>query len=401
VSDFAQGPGWWLASDRKWYAPEQHPDYRPPPPPQANRVTLAQEGWKPDPFGVHEERLFRGGEPTPLVRDGGIGSMDAVPEPALAVGVLPTPTESSPAATPAPQQGGGYSDSVDPLTPRSGDGDGWSPHPLAGERTPAALLSQPSPPSSPPLAPPAPSGGPGPDDTLNTSQQSTNWPPQSRPVQEASDRKWRWLAVSAVVLAAATAGIGVGLDITASASTSPTVRGFLAWVNISWVFGLLGVLAVLYQPRAVFQAVDQGKGRWLIIELVGGLCLVGPFTWLWFAIGVRPKLSKAGGRKRFWVKLLKVGVRILKVALSLLDPQTYGIDPTQRTSASVPQPAPTGFGQTSTNSGPSRQICTSCGGSRTIPVTHAVVRDSGRLNYDDYSRGYAYCPTCGGQGTLP
>jgi hypothetical protein len=30
----APGAGWWLASDGKWYAPELHPDYRPPPPPR-------------------------------------------------------------------------------------------------------------------------------------------------------------------------------------------------------------------------------------------------------------------------------------------------------------------------------------------------------------------------------
>jgi len=33
VSDTAQGPGWWQASDGKWYPPEQHPNYAPPPPP--------------------------------------------------------------------------------------------------------------------------------------------------------------------------------------------------------------------------------------------------------------------------------------------------------------------------------------------------------------------------------
>jgi hypothetical protein len=33
VSDVQQGPGWWQASDGKWYAPEQHPNYQPPPPP--------------------------------------------------------------------------------------------------------------------------------------------------------------------------------------------------------------------------------------------------------------------------------------------------------------------------------------------------------------------------------
>lgn len=33
MSDTSQGPGWWQASDDKWYPPEQHPDYSPPPPP--------------------------------------------------------------------------------------------------------------------------------------------------------------------------------------------------------------------------------------------------------------------------------------------------------------------------------------------------------------------------------
>ena len=33
MSDVSQGPGWWIASDGKWYAPELHPAYRPPPPP--------------------------------------------------------------------------------------------------------------------------------------------------------------------------------------------------------------------------------------------------------------------------------------------------------------------------------------------------------------------------------
>jgi hypothetical protein len=30
MSDATQGPGWWQASDGKWYPPEQHPDYTPP-----------------------------------------------------------------------------------------------------------------------------------------------------------------------------------------------------------------------------------------------------------------------------------------------------------------------------------------------------------------------------------
>ncbi|HUI03652.1 MAG TPA: RDD family protein [Acidimicrobiales bacterium] len=38
MSDVSQGPGWWMASDGKWYPPERHPDYvapAPPPPPAA------------------------------------------------------------------------------------------------------------------------------------------------------------------------------------------------------------------------------------------------------------------------------------------------------------------------------------------------------------------------------
>jgi len=43
MSDAPSGPGWWQASDGKWYAPEQHPDYRPPllpppPPPSVPQV---------------------------------------------------------------------------------------------------------------------------------------------------------------------------------------------------------------------------------------------------------------------------------------------------------------------------------------------------------------------------
>jgi len=33
MSDTSQGDGWWIASDGKWYAPEQHPEYVAPPPP--------------------------------------------------------------------------------------------------------------------------------------------------------------------------------------------------------------------------------------------------------------------------------------------------------------------------------------------------------------------------------
>jgi hypothetical protein len=37
------------------------------------------DGWRADPFRLHEERFFKDGEPTPLVRDDGIGSYDEPP----------------------------------------------------------------------------------------------------------------------------------------------------------------------------------------------------------------------------------------------------------------------------------------------------------------------------------
>jgi uncharacterized RDD family membrane protein YckC len=33
MSDVSRGPGWWMASDHKWYPPEVHPGYQPPAPP--------------------------------------------------------------------------------------------------------------------------------------------------------------------------------------------------------------------------------------------------------------------------------------------------------------------------------------------------------------------------------
>ena len=38
--------------------------------------TEPESGWRPDPSGVHEERWFKDGEPTVLVRDNGIGSLE-------------------------------------------------------------------------------------------------------------------------------------------------------------------------------------------------------------------------------------------------------------------------------------------------------------------------------------
>ncbi|CAB4324740.1 MAG: DUF1232 domain-containing protein [Actinobacteria bacterium] len=40
------GPGWWLASDGKWYPPESHPNYTipdPPPPPNSRHTPVSSD----------------------------------------------------------------------------------------------------------------------------------------------------------------------------------------------------------------------------------------------------------------------------------------------------------------------------------------------------------------------
>jgi Domain of unknown function (DUF4389) len=46
MSDVPQGPDWWIASDGKWYPPESHPGYQPPPTPPA------APGWPSQPSSL-------------------------------------------------------------------------------------------------------------------------------------------------------------------------------------------------------------------------------------------------------------------------------------------------------------------------------------------------------------
>lgn len=50
MSDTSQGPGWWQASDQKWYAPELHPNYVPPVSGSSN--TSDSAGPKTGPFVI-------------------------------------------------------------------------------------------------------------------------------------------------------------------------------------------------------------------------------------------------------------------------------------------------------------------------------------------------------------
>jgi len=47
MSDVSQGPGWWQASDGRWYPPQQAPTAAPPPPPQWGAPPAPQ--WTPPP----------------------------------------------------------------------------------------------------------------------------------------------------------------------------------------------------------------------------------------------------------------------------------------------------------------------------------------------------------------
>jgi hypothetical protein len=61
VSDVAQGPGWWQASDGKWYSPERHPNRQPPAP--APPVQTAPPG-----FWRASDGQWYPGQPQPYPR---------------------------------------------------------------------------------------------------------------------------------------------------------------------------------------------------------------------------------------------------------------------------------------------------------------------------------------------
>ena len=47
MSDTSQGPGWWQASDGKWYPPQQQPGYWAPPPPMGAMAVTSYPGPMP------------------------------------------------------------------------------------------------------------------------------------------------------------------------------------------------------------------------------------------------------------------------------------------------------------------------------------------------------------------
>ncbi len=131
------------------------------------------EGWHPDPVGTHEERFFKQGQPTPLVRDGGVGSYDE-------------PPASVTTATPAPTRAAARATSTPP--PPSDSGSSRGPGPSEGDR------KKRNPPQQDPNDQPAPPTPP-------TTKVAASSAKSSRPslVHRALPRNW-WLLVTAVIV---------------------------------------------------------------------------------------------------------------------------------------------------------------------------------------------------------
>lgn len=46
MSQTAEGPGWWQATDGNWYPPEQHPQYQTPAPPPPQAPPPLPQAWQ-------------------------------------------------------------------------------------------------------------------------------------------------------------------------------------------------------------------------------------------------------------------------------------------------------------------------------------------------------------------
>ena len=74
-----------------------------------------------------------------------------------------------------------------------------------------------------------------------------------------------------------------------------------AYIVVSWLFGLLGILAVLFRPGALFRSAGRSKGRWLLIEIVGFvLTFTGIFTWAAYWFWVRPSVTQERTQRSRW-----------------------------------------------------------------------------------------------------
>lgn len=137
MSDVSQGPGWWLASDGKWYPPETAPQPLAPPPPLASRTAAAPAASNPGKRNWKKIGLIGGGIFVALMVVGALTSppkdekVDASSK-ATATTAAPTTTidpevKAIKAGNVALCNDGGYSDNTDfSATCSGGDGiDKW------------------------------------------------------------------------------------------------------------------------------------------------------------------------------------------------------------------------------------------------------------------------------------
>jgi hypothetical protein len=148
-------------------------------------------GWQPDPFGRHELRYFSAGQPTYLVRDGGVESSDPVPSaPIQAPPVTPSADAYLPAYPqlpyPQPAQSPQYSQ------PGQYPQPGYAPAEYPQPGYPPAGYSQPGYPAA---GYPHPGFATYPDPA---------WPgPALATAPQSHRRRYIWIAAVAVVVAAA------------------------------------------------------------------------------------------------------------------------------------------------------------------------------------------------------
>jgi hypothetical protein len=173
VSDVSQGPGWWIASDGKWYPPESHPDRAVVPPPEP----------EPEPVSPPKPASFPSASPDAL-----------------------TPAASEPTPDSAPEA----------PTPPPAPASRWLGRDRPTASAPAADLER-----TPDDPPPVSSIAPGSSPPLVPAARVPDEAPLPAPAARRTGSKKLWVVAVVVLVALAVAAVAVALG-SKSASILPT-----------------------------------------------------------------------------------------------------------------------------------------------------------------------------------
>ncbi len=99
MSDTQEGPGWWLASNGKWYRPEQHPDYQASAPIPTNEAPSATPG---RPVYLRKWFLIAAGVVVVLVIAGIAGGLSKKSSNPKSAALVTTPPTTAPSTTTPP-----------------------------------------------------------------------------------------------------------------------------------------------------------------------------------------------------------------------------------------------------------------------------------------------------------